>query len=410
MPDLNIIPQPLSGDTPIRIGVDLFGLQVRACAERGSGRYIRSLVNAIALASPDLELIYYVLAGRSLWGLPRATGPRAQLVALQAEPGGTITDPLDERLADNPDNLDVFLSPNPLLSIAYADDVPRRVAVWYDVIPELDQDFHLRDATARANYFRAVGVIAGYDAVLTLSDHARADLIRLHQFDPARITTIGAGVEPVFRPTRSHADVREDNETLERLGIKAHWRYVLNVGGTDPRKGATRLIEAFALLPETIRDGLKLVFAYEADPIYRRDLALHARKHGVEPSILTTGWVPDEVLATLYLRAAVMAFPSLYEGFGLPILEAMSCGTPVLCGENSSQIEVGGDAAVFVDAASPEAIAKGLIEVLSDRIFATCLRIAGANQAEGYTWTNTAAAALRVLAGAAVPAPETVSP
>jgi alpha-1,3-rhamnosyl/mannosyltransferase len=165
--------------------------------------------------------------------------------------------------------------------------------------------------------------------------------------------------------------------------------YVLAVGTLEPRKNLERLAAAHALLPPALRRRAPLALAggigwggVEAGPALARALAAGDAR--------ALGRVDDAALAALYARAAAVAYPSLYEGFGLPVLEAMGCGAPLVHSATTAVAETAGGAGLAVDPLDPEAIAAGLAAVLEDAALASRLRAAGLARAAEFSWAETA--------------------
>jgi len=229
--------------------------------------------------------------------------------------------------------------------------------------------------------------------VLTGSRHAREDLLSTYGLREDRVEVTPYAADPRFR----RLDAAAVRDRLERLSLPAD--YLLCVGNLQPRKNLPRLLEAYARLPAEVRPPMVVVgqAAWLYDEIHRsvRELSLDGAVH-------FTGFVEAEDLVALYNGAAVFAYPSLFEGFGLPVLEALACGTPTLTSDRSSLPEVAGDATVLVDPESVESIAAGLERLLCDSDLRTRLSIAGPVQAAGFSWDRcaelTVAAYNRVLA------------
>ncbi|MGI9116036.1 MAG: glycosyltransferase [Gaiellales bacterium] len=220
--------------------------------------------------------------------------------------------------------------------------------------------------------------------VVTVSEHARADVLRSAPgLDPRHVIAIPNGVSPVYAP---------DPTAPER--VRSTWGlepgYVLFIGALQPRKNLLRLLEAYA----RVRDGRDamppLVLAGDA----KQDAAeLDARiaALGLGDAVRRIGYVQGEpALRDLYAAAGVFAFPSLYEGFGLPVAEAMATGTPVLTSDATALPEVAGGAAVLVDPHDPAAIADGLARLLDDEALRARCRAAGLERAAQLTWTAAA--------------------
>lgn len=225
------------------------------------------------------------------------------------------------------------------------------------------------------------------DQVLADSAATKSDLCELYGVDPDKIEVLYSGVHPRFRPTSEGASIRA------KYGL-GDAPYVLAVGTVQPRKNYQRLIEALAKLPPDL-DDVQLVIAggkgWLQGPIYAT--VDHLR---VQDRVRFIGFVEDADLPGLYSEARALAFPSLYEGFGLPILEAFACGTPVLTAHVSSLIEVAGDATILVEPLSVEAIRDGLLRLLRDETLRTELIARGFKQVTQFTWER-AAAQLRAI-------------
>lgn len=214
------------------------------------------------------------------------------------------------------------------------------------------------------------------DAVVSVSGATSRDVKRYLAVPDDRLHVVPHGVADQFRP-RSEEEVAS---VLELYGVRRP--YVLTVGAGVARKNVRRLAEAFGTVRSQFPD-LSLVVTGRGD---RTPSTIDSPHDGV----VHTGYVNQDDLPALYSGATVFAFPSLYEGFGLPVLEAMACGTPTLCGDNSSLPEVAGDAAVLVDVSSVGAIERGLREILSDERLTAELAERGLVRASTFTWRKCA--------------------
>jgi glycosyltransferase involved in cell wall biosynthesis len=180
----------------------------------------------------------------------------------------------------------------------------------------------------------------------------------------------------------------------ERYGLPA--QYLLFVGTLEPRKNLTTLLHAYALLrAEGLGDGLKLVIAGRAGWLYA-DIFATVKTLALEGEVIFSGFVADEDLPDLYRGARLFVFPSLYEGFGLPILEAMASGIPVITSTTASMPEVAGDAAILVDPHDPKAVAEGMARVLAgDQVRQTLIQ-RGLRRAQQFAWDSVARTTLDV--------------
>jgi glycosyltransferase involved in cell wall biosynthesis len=176
--------------------------------------------------------------------------------------------------------------------------------------------------------------------------------------------------------------------------------FVLYVGGLNPHKNIPALIRAFAKVREA-RAGLRLVLAggYAEDrfKVVYQDLRELVRKLGIEDSVTFAGYVSDEELCRLYNRAALFASASLDEGFGLPVLEAMACGTPVVVNSGNAMEEIAGDAGLVVDARDEAELARAIERILGDPGLAAELSARGLRRAASFSWDESARRLLRVL-------------
>lgn len=224
------------------------------------------------------------------------------------------------------------------------------------------------------------------DLVVVPSHAVKRDVVRRVGLPEDRVVVTHEGCEPRFRPVRSAA-VRRD--VAARYGLPS--RYVLAVGTLEPRKNLTTLLEAFARLR---RDGevdadLRLVLAgargWLDQPIFGT-----VRSLGLENAVRFTGFVDDDDLPAVYSGAALFVFPSLREGFGLPLLEAMACGVPVVTSNISSMPEVAGDAAVLVDPRDVDGLAAAIARMLRDEALRDRLREAGLARSRQFSWEATA--------------------
>jgi len=220
------------------------------------------------------------------------------------------------------------------------------------------------------------------DRVITDSEHTRRDLIRMLGISPQRIDVVYLGVHQAFRPL-------EDRHRLSEVRHKYRLppSIILYVGTLEPRKGLDTLIAAYAALASDIEHDLVIAgkSGWYTEPLFREIQA-----QGLTGRVHFTDYVADEDLPALYNAADLFVFPSRYEGFGLPPLEAMACGTPVVCSDASSLPEVVGDAALLVPPDDPDALAAVLHRVLGDRALQGTMRAMGLDRAGGFTWDKTA--------------------
>ena len=220
------------------------------------------------------------------------------------------------------------------------------------------------------------------DAVVTVSDHARADLAEFLDIPPPDVFVAPLGVSELFRPVED----AESERVVSQLGLDRP--FILSVGVKEARKNLARLIMAFEdLHPDLPEYQLALV----GPTLWRHPISIEAIKaRGIRDRVRLIEYVSDEELRALYSRASLFVHPSLYEGFGLPVLEAMACGTPVVASNSTSIPEVAGDAAVLVDPTDVPAIAQAMRRVLTDTELRSSLRARGFERARQFTWKRAA--------------------
>lgn len=230
--------------------------------------------------------------------------------------------------------------------------------------------------------------LARANHVLADSESTRQDLIDIWDLAPEKITVVGAGVEPRFQPVTEPA-------LLARL--KARYRlpekFILGLGTLEPRKNFTGLIEAFSQSP--VRETHHLVIAGGKGWLYD-DIFAAAENSPAAHRIQLIGFVADDDLPALYSAADIFAYPSHYEGFGIPVIEAMACGTPVVCANNSSLPEVAGQAALQVTATDTPALAEALYRLATQPDLRQKMIQAGFHQSRAFTWPVAAERLLQV--------------
>jgi glycosyltransferase involved in cell wall biosynthesis len=266
---------------------------------------------------------------------------------------------------------------------------------WRSVVTLHDLAFLLYPAThtpASRAYYAATGEsVRRAERVIAVSQRTASDAVRLLGVDPSRIRVVHEAAAPGYFPRpREHLPM-----LAERLGFDPDPTrpYVLFVGTLEPRKNVTLLIEAFAELRRHLDAQLLIVGArgWLDEPIF----AAHARS-GVGNAARFLGSLGEEDLAVLYSHAGVFVLPSLYEGFGLPVLEAMACGTPVVCSNAGPLPEVAGDAALLLKPEDPRVWAATMLGVLTNSADSTELRRRGFLRTQIVSWDLAARATREV--------------
>jgi len=220
------------------------------------------------------------------------------------------------------------------------------------------------------------------DAIITISECSRRDLIAAYGVPPEKVRVIYEAAAPQFAPPAA------DEVARVRAQYGLPERFLLTVGTIEPRKNLSRLLEAFEILA---RQGEVEAWVIVGRPGWLYDdFFARLEASSCRDQVILTGFVPDEDLPAVNAAATVAVLPSLYEGFGLPVLEAMACGTPVVCSNVSSLPELGGDAARYFDPADVEAMVAALEKVLADGALRDEMRRRGLEQAARFSWKRTA--------------------
>jgi glycosyltransferase involved in cell wall biosynthesis len=357
----------------MRIAID-----ARAAAEvpAGRGRYVRELLRGIARRDEQHEYLLYArrpwdggeLDGRFRWITPQAPGLSWPLFA-----GAAMSRQADVALA----------------CTSYAMTLPWRipgaVMVW-DFAP-FHRELHPPRGSLLERATLPIAIRRG-SSFVAISEATKQELERRYPGTAARTVVAAPAADERFRPGPAEGDA----ETLERLGVRAP--YVLVTGTLEPRKNLPRLIEAFAGLDEDQRGEAQLVRACA------RGWGTDATLSGVAANagaVKALGFVEDADLPCLYRGAELFCYVSLYEGFGIPVLEAMQSGTAVLTSSSSSMPEVGGDAVRYANPREVADIRRGLAELLGDPALRARCAAAGPARAALFDWDRTAASVLHAL-------------
>ncbi len=371
----------------MRIGIDF----TSAARERaGIGRYARELVRALSRLDRGNRYRLFV---------PRDA--HADLLAFPWPPNFSIVRaPLTERMlaalwqrARIPlpiesfiGPVDVFYSPDFLLPPTRA---RHRLVTVHDLsYVRLPECF---PAVLKRYLDRAVPrSLKQADLILADAESTRRDLLDVYRLAPDKVEVLYSGVDARFG---SHVDGATRARVMEKYKLERP--YLFSVGTVQPRKNYVRLIKAFSLLAPKATP-LSLVISggngWMFDEVYQT-----AEQLGLRDRVKFLGFTPDEDLPALYAMAALFAYPSLYEGFGLPVAEAMACGTPVVCSNTSSLPEVGGDAVLYFDPCDVDGMAKVIDAALPDPTLCTKLRTKGLEQVKQFSWERSAQGLLQSL-------------
>lgn len=374
----------------------------------GSGQYIRHLLPALATLAPEARLGPVIpVGGRGHWSAPNVVLHKSSgLELLTSDRFGSRVADLYKLWFEQVEfpravaRQEADVAHVPYFAAPVRPATPTVVTV-HDLIPMVLPAYR-GSALVRA-YTRLVAAGARRtEAIIADSEWSKRDIVAHLKVDPQRVHVIPLAAGPQFRPATPE----------EIAGVRARHnlpdRYVLYLGGFDQRKNVPALLHAFARLQAGPDLGLVITGRLPArDTAFTPDPRRIAAQLGIEKSVMFPGWIDERDKPALYSSAELSVFPSTYEGFGLPVLEAMACGAPVVTSNVSSLPEVAGDAAVTVDPHDVTALSQAIDTVLGDADRQQAMREASLAQAGRFSWQRTAEATLRVYRQAlAISSPE----
>jgi len=358
----------------MRIGIDI----TYAGKREGTGTYIRNLLTELA-QHPEVEWVtfarpHFLYVRRLPRPLARIVMGTLSIIWLQ------LVLPLQARRH----YLDVFHAPAFITPLFLSRPCVLTLldATEYAAARPRDRLWNL--------YVRVLATFGARRAarVITISHHAANDLQHFLHVPHNKLRITYLGVAPHFRrlaPTDTARALRE-------YGVDEP--YLLFVGAGDTRKNYHALLDALRLLRAEGLASLPLVVTGKPTPEFRHLASGNTAHERLDVRFL--GFVSEQMLVALYNRAVLLVYPSRYEGFGLPVLEAMACGCPVVCANTSALPEVAGDAALLIDPDNPISLATAIAAVLTDPTYAAQLSAKGLERASRFTWANTAAATLAI--------------
>lgn len=361
----------------MRIGIDANPV----LGDRGGiGWHTYHLLRALLDLKEDIELLGYLKPGSLRDGAPVEWESGSRLRWLEA---GHIA----MRWRGLLDRLDLYHGTNfKMRTVGRYGGVVTIHDLWLDRHPE----YSTKPFGQRASFYRTKRTAWRARKVITVSEYSARDIELLYGLPRDRIVVIPNGVADDFRPA---ADASSLSDFRSRFAFPTD-RFILFVGGADPRKNHRTFLRAYAQHSNRLAEySLVLV----GDPVHRfGDMAQTARACGLERRVVCTGRLSVSDLRLLYSHADVFVFPSIYEGFGIPVLEAMACGAPVITSNTTALPEVAGDAAVLVNPENTEELADAIIRVLEDSDLRATLRAMGFERARRFTWERAAQRTLAV--------------
>ncbi|MPY87180.1 MAG: glycosyltransferase [Luteitalea sp.] len=357
------------GDGPVRIAID-----IRKLHDFGIGTYVRNLLRQ--LARIDAETEYVLLCRREDAGVAPGLGPNFRAVAETSLPY-SVREQLAVPARLRRERVDVFHTPHYVLPPLVG---CKTVVTIHDCI-HLVFPQYLPNRLAYS-YARTSMWAAAHRAhrILTVSEASKRDILHYCRVPEDKITVIPNAIDDRFGTPPTEEEIR-----VVRERFQLHDPFVLYAGNIKPHKNIARLIEAFGLVHRGGLEHVKLLIIGDEISKYTT-LRRTVHRNKLHTHVRFLGFVPDSTLAALYRLAGVFVFPSLYEGFGLPPLEAMASGTPVVTSNVSSLPEVVGDAALLIDPYDTQAIAEAIRRVLTDCALRHTLRERGLAHARAYSW------------------------
>jgi glycosyltransferase involved in cell wall biosynthesis len=272
----------------------------------------------------------------------------------------------------------------------FTSNIPTAVTL-YDLIPLINKTQYLNNPVFESWYESKINQLKQADLLLAISESSRQEGIKYLNFPLDRVINVSTAADSQFVCTDISATVEKN--VRERYGLSR--QFVMYTGAIDHRKNIEGLIRAYALLPKSLRENHQLAIVCSVQPENRRLLETLAKQQGLATNeVILTGFVPEDDLIVLYQLCKGFVFPSWYEGFGLPALEAMSCGAAVIAANTSSLPEVIGREDALFDPFDDKAIAEKIAQVLTDEIYRTELIRHGVTQAEKFSWDVSAALAI----------------
>jgi glycosyltransferase involved in cell wall biosynthesis len=363
----------------MRVAID-----ARKLHDFGIGTYIRNLLRHLARIDHDTEFV--LLCTEADLGVAAQLGPNFRSV-LEPAPNYSVREQIHVPWVLRRERPDLFHAPHYVLPAAIHCN---SVVTIHDCIHLMFPQYlpnRMAYAYARAQMWTAAH---RSDCILTVSDASKRDILHLFNIPPENIVVVYNAIDAHFSVTPPPDAVARVRERYQ-----LDHRFLLYVGNIKPHKNLVRLIEAFSELRTGDLEDLKLlIIGDEISKLPALRLAVH--RHKLHKHVRFLGYVPDDQLAVLYRLAAVFVFPSLYEGFGLPPLEAMASGTPVVVSNVSSLPEVVGDAAVLVDPHDIDSIVDGLRCELTNPARAEDMRRKGLERSREFSWERSVARTLEV--------------
>ncbi|MBD3244913.1 MAG: glycosyltransferase [Candidatus Moranbacteria bacterium] len=293
------------------------------------------------------------------------------------------------------DEIDVFFTP--FNSASYFHSI-RHVVTLHDVVWKVFEDQYANNFRKKLYFNKTLDMSEKADHLITVSRFSKREILKYLEVDPNNLTVIRNGVADYFRYQENKAEIER---SIKKTGLKPG--YIFYIGGFEKRKRVDFLIGAFKKIVDNypnVLEGRKLVIAGELwnheDPLIT-NVKKQIEKHGIEKNVKLLGRVDDQDRPGLYAGADLYIFPSIYEGFGMPVLEAMAAGCPVLASNIPPLAEIAGEAIEFFNPNREDELIQQTLKLLSEREKRLELSLKGMERAQGFDWNETAKRTINVI-------------
>jgi glycosyltransferase involved in cell wall biosynthesis len=350
----------------------------------GVARYLMNLLREMVKLEEENRYIVYTSGPIEPLGF---ASPKLEIKTITMRPS-LLWRHLRLPLAMRRDGVDLHFSPSyflPLVKVCPA------VVVVHDITFKVHPEWFVMDRRFRAGdlFWREV---AKAERIVTVSEHSKRDIVRVLGVAPERVTVIGEAADAFFVPVR---DAELLDGVREKFGLGPD--FLFTAGSIHTRRNLERLIEAVSAASQVLDAPLQLLILGTPAPFSPPvDIPGTVRRCGMEGRVKQVPYVSEEELLHLYNACGLFVYPSLYEGFGLPVIEAMACGAPVACSNTTSIPEVAGDAAEYFDPESVEEMAAAIQRIMGDMSLQEKLSRAGMERAATFSWRKAAEETLAV--------------
>ncbi len=383
----------------MKIAIDIRPLDSFDNRFRGIGTYIYNLVESILAIDSKNEYLFIAAAGngdresrRWLDGLATKSNGRVRIKELPALDSLSLKNQALLYRVVNSEKVDIFHSPvqgglpwfKPYKTVVTVHELVHLV------FPDKYLDKYLVGRRYRLEYMARIRATAGATKIITISQNTKKDVIKFLKVPGDRISVVYNGVSEKFKPV-------QDNGLFNRLktAYRLKERFIMYAGGFEERKNILRILKAFRLAKNNMPDSTTLLMVGKLDS-EGEALLKGISDRSLFNDVIFSGFVKEEELVSLYNACELFLFPTLYEGFGLPALEAMACSKAVIVANNSSLSEITGDTGYQVDPYDEVGIAEGIRVLLSDRVLRSRLEGKAGARAKDFSWTRAASETVKV--------------